>query len=713
MYTNFKAIKGTVPATGQVEHLFNILDQTGTINITNTESGAHLEVVVKVGMKFCVLLSGLNKRHVYAIVYLEKDGVVQPRPVLLTATPGGVLGEVLWTEDVTNWVGDTLQQRAFILLEWKASGVATTPPTTQPKTTATTKIKKRMVGDCIKIITGTLVAHSHTEKLFRLLAKTKCIESHPLTNGDRTIPIERNAIFYMINAGYNLRHVYYKDTSTEVPVYHRLKVVDGKVVMGGEHVTTLPKALLKARWVAETAVPNKPAEVGSETLSIPAGMTPDPTAQAAISDYFNKWTDLAAIRQGGVSNDPTSPYPNEGTIMYSNLKVIKGTLPKTGEAYNLLKILDETAQFRVTLSHGSVPEEHVVPISPGSRFFVQMGAHAKRHVWGLIYPAVGQAAILLRLVQKDNCATLDQSGDVDFPQTTPEAAQALLNNVIESSFLELVWEPKYAAKASDVSADADQRHQYLAFGTLQPSFDHPRNADFDGDELSPGQDVTFIRGYTDKRANHYTLMADSHAAWLRVNALDKGLWLDAVVDYIDNLVFDYLGQMVKVCRVVYTDGVVGARIVVTHSGDHTPHYLILNKALVSMVPTHRVDVFTVEEGDTVSITLTERAPDAVKKEETVAVKQPQPTIPSREWIPQLNQYVHIEGDEKKTLYVIADYDQYENKFMLVLADSCRRQREQDLEDHGGGRNRGGLGERGDKGLKAVEPGRLRPMTLRY
>ncbi|MNI30559.1 hypothetical protein D3C73_844110 [compost metagenome] len=78
-----------------------------------------------------------------------------------------------------------------------------------------------------------------------------------------------------------------------------------------------------------------------------------------------------------------------------------------------------------------------------------------------------------------------------------------------------------------------------------------------------------------------------------------------------------------------------------------------------------------------------------------------PRIPTREWIPQINQYVRIEGEE--ALYYIADYDQYKHVFLLALADSCRRERQARVEDSRSAEKNPGLIE--------VEPGRLRPFVL--
>jgi hypothetical protein len=80
-------------------------------------------------------------------------------------------------------------------------------------------------------------------------------------------------------------------------------------------------------------------------------------------------------------------------------------------------------------------------------------------------------------------------------------------------------------------------------------------------------------------------------------------------------------------------------------------------------------------------------------------------IPTREWIPQINQFVFIEDDAKKEMYFIADYDQYEHKFLLVLADSLRRERAARTSNYA----RAEL--HNEKGQLPVEPGRLRPFVL--
>lgn len=89
---------------------------------------------------------------------------------------------------------------------------------------------------------------------------------------------------------------------------------------------------------------------------------------------------------------------------------------------------------------------------------------------------------------------------------------------------------------------------------------------------------------------------------------------------------------------------------------------------------------------------------------TVEPARSQSKIPTREWIPQINQFVYIEDDAKKEMYFIADYDQYEHKFLLVLADSLRRERSARTAT-----GRPDLSNR--EGQLPIEPRRLRPFVL--
>lgn len=77
-------------------------------------------------------------------------------------------------------------------------------------------------------------------------------------------------------------------------------------------------------------------------------------------------------------------------------------------------------------------------------------------------------------------------------------------------------------------------------------------------------------------------------------------------------------------------------------------------------------------------------------------------VPTREWIPQLNQAVYLEDDPKQEMYYISDFDQYEKKFIITMADSLRAQRKRDQAVEGAGGSQ-----------VAVEPGRLRPFVLFY
>lgn len=78
------------------------------------------------------------------------------------------------------------------------------------------------------------------------------------------------------------------------------------------------------------------------------------------------------------------------------------------------------------------------------------------------------------------------------------------------------------------------------------------------------------------------------------------------------------------------------------------------------------------------------------------------SVPTRTWIPQMNQFVKVESDDE--VYIITDFDMYSEEFILEQADSARRNR------------RYGAGVRGDSARIqpiTVPGGRLRPWTLKY
>lgn len=81
---------------------------------------------------------------------------------------------------------------------------------------------------------------------------------------------------------------------------------------------------------------------------------------------------------------------------------------------------------------------------------------------------------------------------------------------------------------------------------------------------------------------------------------------------------------------------------------------------------------------------------------------PRQAVPTREWIPQLNQSVYLEDDPKQELYYISDFDQYEKKFIIVLADSLRAMRKRSQAEDGVGTSQ-----------LTVDPARLRPFVLFY
>jgi hypothetical protein len=83
-------------------------------------------------------------------------------------------------------------------------------------------------------------------------------------------------------------------------------------------------------------------------------------------------------------------------------------------------------------------------------------------------------------------------------------------------------------------------------------------------------------------------------------------------------------------------------------------------------------------------------------------------IPTREWIPQINQCVFIEDDPKQEMYYIADYDQADHKFLLLPADSLRRERLARQAPSYGSKDQS---LHNLNGQIPVEPGRLRPFVL--
>lgn len=71
--------------------------------------------------------------------------------------------------------------------------------------------------------------------------------------------------------------------------------------------------------------------------------------------------------------------------------------------------------------------------------------------------------------------------------------------------------------------------------------------------------------------------------------------------------------------------------------------------------------------------------------------------PERDWIPQMNQFVRVEG--MKGAYVIADYDDFAEMFVVRMADSCRREREAQMNP--------------DAVCLRVPGNALRPIALKY
>lgn len=86
---------------------------------------------------------------------------------------------------------------------------------------------------------------------------------------------------------------------------------------------------------------------------------------------------------------------------------------------------------------------------------------------------------------------------------------------------------------------------------------------------------------------------------------------------------------------------------------------------------------------------------------------PQVHVPTREWIPQLNQFVQIEGEAE--LYILVDFDLYLNQFIVQIADSARAERAGRFGGFDGKCSRTVYESAG----KMVDGSRLRPFTLRY
>lgn len=197
--------------------------------------------------------------------------------------------------------------------------------------------------------------------------------------------------------------------------------------------------------------------------------------------------------------------------------------------------------------------------------------------------------------------------------------------------------------------------------------------------------------------------------------MDEQLLITGEVDHITSTSFKrwYAGVMEIIDRVVLGSQFRKAKVVFVAGEGYDPEFVVI------MVDDRRLQLTLSETGGlkamghlpaNVNVTGPHFVIELVAgKQPAVTEAAPQPKIPTREWIPQVNQFVHVEGDDE--LYTIVDFDQYAGSFILKLADTARHDRSARL----GGQSldsRNGFGRK-DGGYFTVEGGRLRPYTLRY
>jgi len=177
-------------------------------------------------------------------------------------------------------------------------------------------------------------------------------------------------------------------------------------------------------------------------------------------------------------------------------------------------------------------------------------------------------------------------------------------------------------------------------------------------------------------------------------------WYKAIMQIIDRLVLGSESRRVKVTLHPNIPGCTDYHYntIITVDGQRIGTMLVNGK----IVPAPHLDNSSDRFGLSFYVELIGAGPEVVR--------EASPKAPVRDWIPQMNQFVRVEGEDE--LYVIADYDLYKNMFILTIADSARREREARL---------GGMSDRDYRMARAsmedphirVEPGRLRPFTLRY
>ncbi len=343
----------------------------------------------------------------------------------------------------------------------------------------------------------------------------------------------------------------------------------------------------------------------------------------------------------------------------SCFKIIEGELKTTNQAYGVIKRLGETRRV-----HSSADGTNdILRIPTGTKFHVVVQG--------------GSNAMLVFMQGKFG-------GNVTYRQLQIDANKDVIavGNILQS--LELVrrnvavleWicdEP--VKEVAEPAAPAPAKNNISV--TTEHSY-HQMSQMIYTDKLVIGN-VNYRIGFA------------NNGMEVRIGNVDDGRWLLAVINYLGRLSNLKDASVIVVSRIIYEDNSVGAMMVgVPGQRSTANNYYVMSSVDGELrscgipdkyFPTG-MEMHVIIEGP-----VEEKAP-MQKKEQS-------------EWIPHSGQFVAIKDDPKKTMYILSDYDQAANKFVLTLADSARRERLETLQI------------RGEQATVMVELSKIRPFVLTY
>lgn len=346
-------------------------------------------------------------------------------------------------------------------------------------------------------------------------------------------------------------------------------------------------------------------------------------------------------------------------MINSCFKLIEGELKTTNQAYNVIKRLGETR--RVHSSADGMND--ILRIPTGTKFHVVVRGDSK--------------AMLVFMEGKFG-------GNVTYRQLLIDANKHVITvgNILQS--LDLV-----RRNVAVLEWICDEPVKEVA----EPAAPAPAKSNISV-TTEHGYHQMSQMIYTDKLVIgnvNYRIGFANNGMEVRIGNADDGRWLLAVINYLGRLSNLKDASVIVVSRIIYEDNSVGAMMVGVPGQRSTANNYYVMSSVDGELRSCGIPDKHYPTGMEMHVII----------EGPVEDKTPIQKKEQSEWIPHSGQFVVIKDDPKKTMYILSDYDQAANKFVLTLADSARRERLETLKI------------RGEQATVMVEPSKIRPFVLTY